>query len=223
MSLLSCKLDPVDTNAKRLTLGDVQIALISTLGSRTDIEFRGRIVGYDKIDSIYIAPGLGSYKHFIEVQDTISGERVWVYYTLPLAPYLKVDSTLSVVLIYKKIDTRSALLIKDKRDSLLCLFGTLLRPDLELLEAKGGVQNIRILPGTEPFNTRNTACGREGDFNTIFADNSNSTSVQPAKTSVLYSGEKSYLVANIANSYLIKNIKGCSDSVGQFAYAVIKQ
>lgn len=223
LSVSSCKLDPVDPNARRLTLGDIQIALVSTLGNRTDIEFNGRVVGYDKVDSLYVAPGLGSYKHFIEVQDTASGQRLTVYYTLPLAPYLKVDSTLRVVLIYKKIENRSALLIKDKSDSLLCLFGTLLLSDLNLIEAKGGVQNIRILPGNEPLNTRTTACGREGDFNTIFADKFASTSVQPAQTSVLYSGEKSYLVANIANTYLIKNLKGCTDSVEQFAYAVIKQ
>ncbi len=223
MSLLSCKLDPADPNARRLTLGDVRLALVSTLGSRTDIEFRGRVVGYDKIDSFYVAPGLGTYKHFIEVLDTISGDRVWMYYTLPVVPYLKVDTTLHVVLIYKKIAARSALLIKDKSDSLLCLFGTLLLPDLELIETKGGIQNIRVVPGSEPFTTRNTTCGREGDFNTVFADRSNATSVQPAKTSVLFSGEKSYFVANIGNSYLIKNTKGCTDSVAQFAYAVIRQ
>lgn len=220
MSLLSCKLDPADPNARRLTLGDVHLVLVSTLGSMMDIEFSGRVVGVR--DSLYEEPGVGSFKNFVEVQDTNTGHRLKVYYTLPISQYLKVDTTTRMILIYKRNRSRSALLIKDKSDSLLCLFGTLLLPDLEQLEIKGG-QNIRIIPGNEPSATRNTTCGREGDFNTIFADRFNSTSVKPAQTSVLFSGEKSYFVANIANSYLIKNIKGCTDSVSQFAYVVIKQ
>ncbi|MEO8166686.1 MAG: hypothetical protein ABI623_00475 [bacterium] len=218
MSFLSCKLDPADPNVRRTTLGDVKIMLASTRGNPADVELRGRVTDYDKVDSVY-----NTHKHFIEVRDTISGRKDTVYYTLPLSPYLKVDTTLRIVMFYKRIENRFALLIKDKRDSLLCLFGTLLLPDLEQLEIKGGVQGIRIIPGTEARATRNTTCGREGDFNTIFSDKFNSTNVQPAQTSVLFSGEKSYLVANIADTYLIKNLQGCRDSVGQFAYAIIRQ
>jgi len=222
LSGLSCKLEPGDLNSQRLTLGNIDIALASAAGNNTDTELYGRVAGYDVRDSLYDAFGLGLFKHFIEVHDS-TGRSVTVFYTLPLAQFLKVDTTTFVTLSYKKIESRSALLIKNKRDSLLCLFGTLLPGELESFEIRGGIQNIRIHSGEEPVNTRLTDCGREGDFNMIFGDDFASTSVQPAQTAILFSGSYSYAVTNVANTYLIKNTKGCADSVGLFAYTIIKQ
>ncbi len=222
LSGLSCKLEPGDSNDRPLTLGDIKIALASAAGDNIDIELYGRVADYDVRDSLYDAFGLGLFKHFIEVHDS-TGRSVTVFYTLPLAQFLKVDTTTFVTLSYKRIESRSALLIKNKRDSLLCLFGTLLPRELESLEIQGGVQNIRIRSGENPVNTRLTDCGREGDFNMIFGDDFASASVQPAQTAFLFSGSYSYSVTNVANTYLIKNIKACADSIGLFAYAIIKE
>ena len=113
--------------------------------------------------------------------------------------------------------------LKTKSDSLICLVGTLLPHNLDSLQGKTGAQNIRVVPGNEAFNTRVTDCGREGDFNTLFHISQGYANLKPAQTAFITVDERIYLVANIANTYLIKNLNGCPETVGEFAYAVLQQ
>ncbi len=218
----SCKMDVIDQNSQRTRLGDIQIAIAGTDVASNDIEVRGRIIESDpNRDSIYTNPRLsGTYKHYIVLDD--STRRDTVYYTLPVPAKIKSD-TVEFVLIYKKMQNRVALLLKTKSDSLVCLMGTLLPQELAWLPTKAGHQNIRVLSGNEAVATRITDCGREGDFNAFFHISESSANVKPAQTGVLLVDERAYLVANIANTSLIKNTNSCPETVGEFVYVIMQQ
>jgi hypothetical protein len=91
------------------------------------------------------------------------------------------------------------------------------------VQALGGAQNIRVAPGEVALTSRVTACGREGDFNMLFSDNAGFVSVLPAQQTTFVSGERAYLVVNVASSLFIKNMNACPDSVNEFIYIIIRQ
>jgi len=223
LAIVSCTVDTVDPLSQRTRLGNMQVAIISSRANRTDIEFRGRVTSRDRRDSLYVAAGLGSFKHFVALRDTLTRDTVRVYYTLPLNVQFKVDTTLRVVLIYKQIESRFALLLKTKNDSLVCMIGTLLPNDLEPVQIQSGEQGFRVDVGSDMYASRNTECGREGDYNMIFSTHAGFVDVAPARSGQLQSAEKGYSVYNVANTQVIKDLGTCPNFPTEFAYMIIRQ
>jgi hypothetical protein len=224
VALLSgCKQDPVDDSIKRIRMGDILVAFISNRTVTPDFEFSGRIRAYDTRDSLFEAPGIGQFKHFISLRDTASTDSVRLFYSLPSNVNFRIDSTQRFTLIYRKIDPRFALILKTKNDSLVCAVGTLLPDEWPFVLNRAGNQGFRVSVGDNLYLARNTECGREGDFDIIVANNSGEVRVGPARSAFLFSGDKAYAVFNVVNTKLIKDLGTCAAFVPEFAFMILQQ
>ena len=222
VGVASCKLENEAVSA-RVRLGTIRMATVASVGTRTGFALTGKVTRSDVGDtSAYNVPGVGVFKSFISFRGATSADTARVYYTLPVNAPVRLDtSTYSAVFV--QAQSRAALLIKDKSDSLVCLFGTLLPAEMEPLQAQITAQNLRVKAGDQALDTRATECGREGDFNMLFFDGFGWLSVRPGKTASLTNGDRVYFVANVANTSLIKSTSGCADTVGEFSCMIIKQ
>lgn len=218
-----CKQDPIDDSIQRIRMGEIKAAVLTNRASLSDFEFSGRIRAYDTRDSLYEAPGIGLFKHFISLRDTASTDSVRLFYSLPSNVNFRIDSSQRFTFIHRTIESRFALLLKTKNDSLVCAFGTLLPDEWVFVLNRSGNQGFRVSVGDNLFLARNTPCGREGDFDIVVANNSGSVRVGPARSAVLYSGDKAYAVFNVANTQLIKDSGNCPDFVPEFAVMILQQ
>lgn len=217
----ACVSDPHDPNALNRRMGDLYLAVTDSTGEISTAILTGIIDSSDMNDTTFIVPGVGTFDHHIVFKDTTSNLFLRVYYTLPFDARIRLDPRL-IELRYKKVGSRSALLLKNKTDSLVCLFGNLLPDDLQPLLDAAGAQNIKILRGVESVNIRVNDCGREGDFNTLFDIGPNHVSLYPAQHAIVQDYDRTYTVVNNANTYLVKNLKGCPETVAEFSYAIIQ-
>ncbi len=218
-----CKQDPIDDSIQRIRMGEILVAYITNRGGAPDFEFSGRIRAYDTRDSLYDAPGIGLFKHFISFRDTASTDSVRLFYSLPSNANFRIDSSQRFTFIHRTIESRFALLLKTKNDSLVCAFGTLLPEEWVFVLNRAGNQGFRLSVGDNLYLARNTQCGREGDFDIIVANNSGEVRVGPARSAVLYSGDKAYAVFNVANTRLIKDLGTCPDFVPEFSMMILQQ
>jgi hypothetical protein len=217
----SCRLENEPASA-RVRLGTIRIATLASVGTRAGFSLRGKVTRSDVSDtSVYTVAGVGAFKSFISFKSATSPDTARVYYSLPVSAPIRLDTSIYSVLFAQAQD-RSALLIKDKSDSLVCLFGTLLPAELDVLQAQINPQNLRVKSGDQALNSRTTECGREGDFDMLFFDGFGWLSLQPGKTASLANGDRLYFLANVANTSLIKNTGGCVEP-GEFSYMIIKQ
>jgi hypothetical protein len=137
-----CKQDPIDPSSQRTRLGTISVAVVATSGIVAEAEFRGRVISLEPRDTSYtIAPG--TFKHLVELRDTLTNRTLKIYFTLPQNAKVKTDTTMRLVCVYKQSGDRSALLLKTKNDSLVCLVGTLPLTELDPVLAKGGEQ-VRV-------------------------------------------------------------------------------
>ncbi len=219
--LAGCSTDPQDPQALNRRLGNLVLAVVDSTGEISTAVLTGIIDSSDMNDTTFTVPGVGTYDHHIVFKDTTSNLFLRVYYTLPFDARIRLDPRL-IELRYKKVRERSALLLKNKTDSLVCLFGNLLPEDLQPLLDSAGVQNIKIRRGVESVNIRVNDCGREGDFNTLFDIGPNHLSLYPANYALVQDYDRIYTVVNNANTYLVKNLKGCPETVAEFSYAIIQ-
>ncbi len=218
-----CKLNPIDDSIQRIRMGEITVAFITNRARTPDFEFSGRIRSYDTRDSLYEAPGIGLFKHFLSLRDTASTDSVRLFYSLPANANFRIDSSQRFTFIHRTIESRFALLLKTKNDSLACAFGTLLPEEWLFVLNRAGNQGFRISVGDNLYLARNTQCGREGDFDVIVANNSGNVRVAPARSAILYSGDKAYAVFNVANTRLIKDTGNCPDFVPEFAMMILQQ
>jgi hypothetical protein len=215
-----CKQDPIDPTSQRLRLGDIRVALSSGSTRLSDSGFSGRIIrfGADTMVSF-----IGSFAGYVRIRDSVANRIVSILYTLPNNAQVKVDTTMRVICIYKEKGDKSALILKTKSDSLICMIGTLLLGDLEPVQASSGAQGFRVSIGPDLYASRNTTCGREGDFNMMFATTERIIGVAPARTGQLQSAEKLYALYNVANTQAIKNLGTCQTFPAEFAYMILRQ
>lgn len=223
IALLGCKQDPIDPSIERIRLGEFRVAFITTLTNLNEIRLNGRIRAYDTRDSLYEAAGFGSFKHFLSFRDTTTNDSLRLFYTLPSNANFRIDSTQRFVLHYRKVGGRFALLLKTKNDSLVCAFGTLLPDEWVFVFNRSGNQGFRVSVGENVYLARNTVCGREGDFDMIFAAHSGEVRVGPARGALLFDGDKVYAVFNVVNTKLIKDLERCPDFVPEFAFMILQQ
>lgn len=219
--IAACATDPQDPQALNRRLGDLFLSVVDSTGEISSAVLTGIIDSSDMNDTTFIVPGVGTFDHHIVFKDTTSNLFLRIYYSLPFDSRIRLDPRL-IELRYKKVGSRSALLLKNKTDSLVCLFGNLLPPDLQPLLDAAGVQNIKIRRGEESVNTRVNDCGREGDFNTLFDIGPNHLSLYPANYALVQDYDRIYTVVNNANTYLVKNLKGCPETVAEFSYAIVQ-
>lgn len=219
----ACKQDPIDSSIQRLRLGQFQIALITSLRDSSTIVLNGRIRAYDTRDTLYEAPGVGLVKHFVSFRDTVSSDSLRLLYTLPGNLNFRIDSTQRFTLLYRKIDSRFALLLKTKTDSLVCAFGTLLPEEWVFVLNLAGNQGFRVGPGNNLYLARNTECGREGDFDVIFSTAVGTLSVGPARGALMFSGDKVYAVFTVVNTRLIKGSGRCPNFQPEFGIMILQQ
>jgi hypothetical protein len=218
-----CKQDPIDDSIQRIRMGEILVAYITNRANAADFEFNGRIRAYDTRDSLYEAPGIGLFKHFISFRDTASTDSVRLLYSLPSNVNFRIDSSQRFTFIHRAIESRFALLLKTKNDSLVCAFGTLLPEEWTFVLNRAGNQGFRLGVGDNLYLARNTQCGREGDFDIIVANTSGEVRVGPARSAVLYSGDKAYAVFNVANTRLIKDVGNCPEFVPEFSMMILQQ
>ncbi|MER3524210.1 MAG: hypothetical protein C4326_09125 [Ignavibacteria bacterium] len=222
-ALSGCKQDPIDPSIERIRLGEFRVGLITSFTNLNEITMSGRIRAYDTRDSLYEAPGIGSFKHFLSFRDTTTNDTLRLFYTLPSNVNFRIDSTQRFVLFYRKVGERFALLLKTKNDSLVCAFGTLLADEWVFVFNRSGNQGLRVSAGDNVYLARNTVCGREGDFDMIFSAHSGEVRVGPARSALLFSGDKVYAVFNVVNTKLIKDLGRCTDFVPEFAFMILRQ
>jgi hypothetical protein len=130
---------------------------------------------------------------------------------------------MTLVVLFKRTPTGSGFLLKTKSDTLVCLAGTLTGSDLETFESQGGAQNFRVVSGNNAHVTRTTECGREADYNMIFAANGASVDVPPTRNASFQSGRFVYTSYNVINTQVVKNVKECENYGGEIAYVVLRQ
>ena len=219
-----CKLDPKDPDSQRTRLGTMQLAFVASFINTTDFQFGGRLRSYDTRDSSYSETGIGSFKHFFSIRDTTSTDSIRVYYTLPQNLQFHIDTaSRRFVLIYKQSESRFALILKTKNDSLVAMISRLLPNELDPVQAKDGAQSFRVARGNNVYLARNTECGREGDYDMVFSINDGSVAVAPARSGQLLSAEKLYSLYNVVNTQIIKDLNSCAGFVPEFAFMIIKQ
>jgi hypothetical protein len=126
-------------------------------------------------------------------------------------------------LIYRRIAARFALLLKTKTDSLVCTFGTLLPEEWVFVLNLAGTQGFRVQAGNNLYLARNTECGREGDFDIIFSSSSGEVRVGPARSALMYNGDRLYALFNVVNTRLIKDLGGCRNFEPEFGMMILQQ
>ncbi len=225
---LSCKSDPLAVTSERSRLGDFTLDVAATYRATdgiVEMEFRGRVsFPLEPRDSLYAIPNKGTFKRRIVLKDTLSVRRdsVSIFYTLPPGVVVKVDTTMTLVLHFKRTASGSGLILKTKNDSLICLMGTLTGAELDTLQARTGALNFRVSMGTNAYVARNTQCGREADYNTVFSMNNTFTDVRPAYSSLFSNSARVYAVYNIINTQIVKNVQNCAEYKGEFTYAAMR-
>jgi hypothetical protein len=226
---VSCKSDPMAVTSERSRLGDIKVDVDATYRATdgiVEMEFRGRVsFPLEPRDSLYVIPNKGTFKRRIVLKDTLSPQRdsVSIFYTLPTGLAVRVDPTMTLVMVFKRTATGLAFLLKTKSDSLVCLIGNLSGAELDLVQSRTGAQNFRVIVGQNAYVTRNTECGRESDNNTVFTFNDGMADVPPAKSAGLQSGAYAYAMFNVVNTQIVKNVQNCTNYVGELAYIIMRQ
>lgn len=223
LAFVSCTKETLEPQSERSTLGLIHVGVVSTLPNATDFQFRGRVVDFDRRDTLFNVPGIGTFNHVTVLRDTLTGDTSWVYYTLPPGEILKVDTTSRTVLIYKKTDAGFALILKSKNDSLIAMVNTLPPSELDTIFTKAGDQGFRAVVGTELHASRNTPCGREGDYNIMFSAADGTANIPPGRRGFLQSGDKIYNVSNVLNTQIIKDLGSCSNFRSAFHFMILQQ
>jgi hypothetical protein len=227
--VVSCKSDPLGVTSPRSRLGEMKVAVTASYRNTDgvlEMEFRGRAVSpMEPRDSLYTVAGKGAFKRRIVLRDTFSTRRdsISIYYSFPAGIAVRIDTFMTFVCHYKQTASGFGLILKTKADSLVCLAGNLTGAELESFQPQTGVQNFRVRVGPDAYVTRNTACGREGDYNTFFSVKTGFVSAPPAKGNILKDGALTYSVFNIANTQIVKNIKDCADYAGELGFIAVRQ
>ncbi len=226
---MSCKSDPLGVTSPRTRLGEMKAAVIATYRNTDgvlEMEFRGRVVSpMEPRDSVYNVAGKGAFKRRIVLRDTFSTRRdsITIFYSFPSGIAVRIDTFMTFICHFKQTPTGFGLILKTKADSLVCLAGNLSGGELESFLAKTGVQNFRVSVGPDAYVTRNTTCGREGDYNTLFSVKTGFVGVPPGKNDILKDGALTYSTFNIVNTQIIKNVKNCTSYTGEFAFIAVRQ
>lgn len=224
-----CKNDPLGVTSPRSRLGDMKVSVFASYRNTdgaVEMEFRGRVVSpMEPRDSVYNVPGKGAFKRRIVLRDTFSTRRdsVTVFYSFPAGIAVRVDTFMTFVFHYKQTPSGFGLILKTKSDTLVCLAGNLTGAELESFQSQTGVQNFRVSVGPDAYVTRNTDCGREGDYNTLFGVRSGFIAVPPALGGILRDGGLTYSTFNVVNTQIVKNIKNCANYTGEFAFIAVRQ
>ncbi|MBX2990656.1 MAG: hypothetical protein KF749_05750 [Bacteroidetes bacterium] len=224
LAFASCTKETLEPQSERTTLGHILLTVVTSLPNPNDFQFRGRVEGFGGSgDTLLTVPGVGTFNHYTALRDTLTGDTAWVYYTLPPGERLKVDTTSRTVLIYKKTDAGFALILKSKNDSLIAMVNTLPPAELDTLFTKAGEQRFRVVVGTELYTSRNTPCGREGDYNMMFSSAEGSANIPPGRSGLLQTGDKIYNVSNVLNTQIIKDLGSCSNFRSAFQFMILQQ
>lgn len=218
----SCTKGPVDPTQQPIRLGSMSIGIVASRPGTADFSFRGRVTSFDTRDTLYFIPG-GAYKHFVAMRDTLTNDTLRVYYTLPLNLTFRVDTTLRAVVFFKQVESHFALIIKSKNDSLICMVNSMRPDELDTIFAKVGDQQFRVAVGTELHAWRNSACGREGDFNMLFSSRNATVSVPPGQTADLVDADKFYTLANVQNTQRVKDLANCGFAGTEFSFMIIRR
>lgn len=229
VALTSCEMSPINVTSPRSRLGEMRAAIVQT-GRSTDgvleLDYRGRVTfPMEPRDSSYNLGTKGIFKRRIVLRDTLSGrgDSISLYYAFPSGIAVRIDTLMTFVMHFKQTATGFALILKTKNDSLVCLAGNLFPSELETFQSRTGVQNFHVSSGNDAYLTRNTECGREGDYNMVFTAKSGFVAVPPAKDAELIDGALTYSVYNVINTQIVKTVKTCPTYAGEFAFIAVRR
>lgn len=220
-----CELQVKDPETSRARLGTIDLALVSPMiagNTDVDLSFDGVFTGTDTIDTTFALPSGREFHHFIALAESTSRFDT-IYYNLPADRRIRIDSGATVQCFYRKHESGFALILKMTTDSLICFVGTLMPDQLNDLQNRTGAQGFRIISDSYARTTRNTDCGREGDFDMTFISNSTSITVPPASAAVMQEGSFLYYVANVSNTRVLKQLNRCPDYDGESNYLIIRE